>query len=85
VGARRAQSQRVDPTLLAFILQLSSRPLMPRLLGRLLTFLGILIVESYASAGLGMAVGSLVPSVDAGLAIAPVRRAGRPWASLMGL
>jgi len=38
---------------------------------RFLKFLSILIVESYASAGLGMAVGSLVPSVDAGLAVAP--------------
>lgn len=31
----------------------------------------MLIVESYAAAGLGMSVGCIVPSVDAGLAVAP--------------
>lgn len=35
------------------------------------SFLLTLIVESYSAAGLGMAVGCLVPSVDAGLAVAP--------------
>ena len=39
--------------------------------GKFLKFLGILIVESYAAAGFGMAVGTMVPSVDAGLAVAP--------------
>jgi len=38
---------------------------------KFLKFLGILIVESYAAAGFGMFVGTLVPSVDAGLAVAP--------------
>lgn len=38
---------------------------------KFLTFLGVLIIESYAAAGFGMFVGTLVPSVDAGLAVAP--------------
>ena len=38
---------------------------------KFLKFLGILIVETFAAAGFGMFVGTLVPSVDAGLAVAP--------------
>lgn len=39
--------------------------------GRLLKFLGILVLESMASSSLGMSIGSLAPTVDAGIAIAP--------------
>jgi ABC-type transport system involved in multi-copper enzyme maturation permease subunit len=39
--------------------------------GRLLRFLGILVLESFASTAMGMAVGSWVSSAEAGVAIAP--------------
>lgn len=39
--------------------------------GKLWNFLVILVAESMASASFGMSIGSLVPSVDAGVAISP--------------
>jgi len=39
--------------------------------GRLAKFVLVLTVESFASTALGMAVGSLAPSVEAAIAIAP--------------
>lgn len=41
-------------------------------LRRFATFLGIVTLEAFASASLGLAVGSVAPSTDAALALGPV-------------
>lgn len=39
--------------------------------GKLMSFISILVVESMAATALGMSVGSLVPTVESGIAVAP--------------
>jgi hypothetical protein len=58
----------LDASLFSSIVTLAGLQMTTR---KFLTFLGVLIIESYAAAGFGMFVGTLVPSVDAGLAVAP--------------